>query len=69
MFPDGGYKVLDRNEYKYHKKIMRYSDEIDLIVKKELAALIDIKKNQEFPFNEEKINEYYKIYQDLIITE
>ena len=69
VFPDGGYKVLDRNEYKYHKKIMRYSDEIDLIVKKELAALIDIKKNQEFPFNEEKINEYYKIYQDLIITE
>ena len=27
VFPSGEYKILDRMEYKYHKKIMHYSDE------------------------------------------
>ena len=32
VFPDGGFRVLDRNEYKYHKKIMHYSDDLDLVL-------------------------------------
>ena len=62
VFPSGGYKVLDKNEYKYHKKIMRYSDEIDFIAKKELESLIEMKKNNEGPFNKDIINKYSEKY-------
>ncbi len=65
VFPDGGFRVLDKNEYKYHKKIMHYSDDIDFIVKKELEQLIEMKKNGENPFNQETIDKYNKIYEEV----
>ena len=65
VFPDGGYKVLDRNEYKFHKKIMHYPDEIDHIVNKELENLIEMKKNNEGPFNKSLIEEYYEKYKQI----
>lgn len=65
VFPDGGFRVLDRNEYKYHKKIMSYSDELDLVVKNGLEELIDIKKQNLYPFKEEVVNNYYNKYKNL----
>lgn len=65
VFPDGGFKVLDKNEYNYHKKIMHYSDEIDTIVNNELSNLIEMKKNNEGPFNKETVEKYYKKYKDI----
>jgi len=58
VFPDGGYKILDKNEYKYHKKIMNYSEDLDLIIKKELEKLINIKKQNIGPFDIRVVNEY-----------
>ena len=40
VFPDGGFKILDYNEYNYHKKLMRYPREIQMIIKSELSTLI-----------------------------
>ncbi len=65
VFPDGGFRVLDRNEYKYHKKIMEYKDDLDLVVKNGLEELIDIKKANSFPFDKEIIDKYHKIYESL----
>ena len=65
VFPDGGYKVLDRNEYKFHKKIMHYPEEIDHIVNKELENLIEMKKNNEGPFNTELIEQYHQKYKEI----
>ena len=65
VFPDGGYKILDHNEYKYHKKKMKYPEEIDIIINKELQKLIEMKKNNEGPFNKKQILEYKKIYEAL----
>ncbi len=65
VFPDGGFRVLDRNEYKYHKHIMRYSNDLDKIIKKELENLINIKKAEKEPFNQEIINYYYQKYINL----
>ncbi len=65
VFPDGTYKVLDKNEYKYHKKIMGYSEILEKIVKKSLNELIDLKKNNEVPFKKEIIEEYYYKYLEL----
>ena len=58
VFPDGGYKILYKNEYKYHKKIMNYSDNLDLVITKELEKLINIKKKNEGPFNINLLNKY-----------
>ncbi len=61
VFPDGGYKILDNNEYKYHKKIMKYPPEIDVIVKKELNKLIEMKKKCQGPFDK-KVIAYYNSF-------
>ena len=45
IFPNGSYKILDRNEYKYHKKIMGYSNELDRAVKNGLDDLINFYKH------------------------
>ena len=63
VFPDGGYKILDKNEYKYHKKIMNYSEDLDLIIKKELEKLIDIKKQNIGPFDIRIVNEYLEKFE------
>ena len=66
VFPDGAFKVLDRNEYNYHKKIMHYPEEIDMILKRELTSLIDMKKKNIGPFNKDLIHFYHEKYEQLI---
>ena len=61
-----GYKILDHNEYKYHKRKFKYSSDIDKIVNKELAKLIQMKKNKEGPFDKNNIIRYQKIYNNII---
>lgn len=65
VFPDGGFKILDRNEYNYHKKLMNYPDDLDTILKSELNNLIEMKKANLGPFNREKIHYYYEEYKKL----
>lgn len=62
VFPDGGFRVLDKNEYKYHKRIMNYSEDLDLVINKELDKLIEMKNNNEGPFDFDIINSYYNKY-------
>lgn len=59
VFPDGSFKILDRGEYQYHKRIMKYSKEIDKILKNELTILINKVRNKEMPFDENTTKEYY----------
>lgn len=65
VFPDGGFRVLDRNEYKYHKKIMHYSDDLDLVLRSELSNLIELKRKDKGPFDKKAIDKYYQIYKEL----
>lgn len=64
VFPDGGFRILDKNEYKYHRRIMHYPDIIDAIVKKELSSLIELKKNDLGPFTPGIVAKYYEKYQN-----
>ena len=66
VFPDGSFKVLDRGEYQYHKRIMNYSNDIDKILKDELTILINKVRNKEYPFNAYVINHYYVMFQDFL---
>lgn len=65
VFPDGGFKILDRNEYIYHKKIMHYSKELDLIIERSLQDLINLKKKNEGPFAPNVVINYYKKFKTL----
>ena len=65
VFPNGSFKILDRGEYQYHKKLMGYSSELDKILKSELTVLISLVRNKQFPFNNLYINKYYDIYKNL----
>lgn len=68
IFPNGSFKVLDRNEYKYHKKKMGYSDDLDKVIQYSLSELISSYKNSEVMFDKNKnikyVYEYQKIKKD-----
>lgn len=68
VFPTGAFKVLDRGEYKYHKKIMNYSKKLDYILRSELTKLIEIARNKDYPFNIDAIDKYYQTYMKLKST-
>lgn len=65
VFPDGGFRVLDRNEYNYHKKIMKYSDDLDKVVKNELSELIEQKRKMSGPFQKGIVDKYHNMYMNL----
>ncbi len=65
VFPDGGFKILDYNEYNYHRELMNYPKEIQMIIKSELSSLIEMKKKNEGPFTRGVIKKYFKIYSNL----
>ena len=65
VFPDGSFKVLDRGEYKYHKKLMNYPETIDKILKSELTKLIDIVRKKAIPFDDVALEEQLEEYKEL----
>lgn len=66
VFPDGAFKVLDRNEYRYHKKKMHYSSDLEKVIQYELTKLIDFKKNKIGPFDKKIIEHYQNIYKNIL---
>lgn len=62
IFPNGSYKILDRMEYKYHKKLMNYSDDLDRVVNFALDDLIKKYRGHFFGFDMEKNQKYLEQY-------
>lgn len=65
IFPSGEYKILDRLEYKYHRNIMHYSKELDVVIQNGLTELIELYKGKNPIFDAKQNLEYYKIYEQL----
>lgn len=65
VFPNGSFKVLDRMEYKFHKRQMHYSNRLDFILRYELGNLIELVRNKDFPFDKNTIERYYQKYLSL----
>ena len=65
VFPDGSFKVLDRGEYKYHKNLMNYSDDIDTVLKSELTNLIEMVRKKKLAFEPGIVEHYYDKYINL----
>ena len=62
VFPDGTYKILDEDEYNYHKKIMNYSDDLQKVIEYELNNLINMYLNHNEPFDDDTIKYYSELY-------
>ena len=62
VFPNGSFKILDRMEYKFHKKQMHYSNRLDFILRYELGNLIELVRKKDFLFDKATIENYYEKY-------
>lgn len=62
IFPTGQYKILDRLEYNYHKRIMDYSDELDKVICGSLDELIKEYQSGLEMFTDELNKKYYQVY-------
>lgn len=69
IFPNGDYKILDRMEYKYHKRIMHYSEQLDIAIKNGLDELIKLYKGNAIMFREEYNVKYNKLYNSLLLEQ
>ncbi len=65
VFPNGSYKILDRMEYKYHKKMMDYSSDLDRAINYALDDLIKKYRNHHFAFDSVRNKKYLEQYRKL----
>ncbi len=65
IFPTGEFKILDKLEYNYHKKLMNYSDDLDKVLKNALSGLIKDYQSNMIMFNEQVNKEYCRQYLQL----
>lgn len=69
IFPNGEYKILDKMEYKYHKKIMNYSDQLDIAIRNGLDELIKMYMKGSKIFSESLNFSYHNQYESIISEE
>ena len=65
LYPDGGYQILDENEYEEHALQMNYPDDIKKTVEYQMNHLIKMMERHEDPFNHKCIDYYYGKYLDM----
>ncbi|MFX3868567.1 hypothetical protein ACJBSZ_11340, partial [Streptococcus suis] len=51
VFADGEQRLLDVDEYERHRKAMKYSDDIDFILKENVKILVEWINNQRGTFS------------------
>lgn len=66
VFPNYQYKILDKFEYQVNSEKMNYPDDVKKIIKYEMADLKNRIKRRDFPFNVENVNDYYKLYKEML---
>ena len=59
LFTDGSLRILDEKEYLRHKEMYGYSKELDEVLKYSTKEIVKKMERKEFPFNDDKIREYY----------
>ena len=55
-------KTLDEFEYKKHKKMLNYSEDLDAVIKFNFNKVKKLIEERKFPFTHEVIDELYKKY-------
>lgn len=59
------YRILDKDEYKYHAKIMEYPEKLKVVIESSLEKVIDMVKRRVGPFNIEVVMKYYDEYKKI----
>ena len=62
MYPSKKIRLLDKKEYETHKLNMKYPKEIDDIIQDHLNILKEKMMTQSFPFQDDVMYQYYKMY-------
>ncbi|MCL1948678.1 MAG: DUF402 domain-containing protein [Turicibacter sp.] len=62
IFPDMSYKILDEDEYKKHVREMRYSSEVQDIIKSQLDVLLEMISKRKGPFSPGFAEHWYYVY-------
>ena len=52
--------MLDEFEYKKHKKLYNYSEDLDEVIKYNFNKVRKMIENKEFPFSHDVVDELYK---------
>ena len=65
IFPNGSFKILDKQEYKYHRKKMNYPDDLHIVINNALSELITDYQNHIECFDNERNLKYEEEYQKL----
>ena len=63
IFPNGSFKILDKEEYKKKKKKMHYSPNLDMVIKNSLSELITSYQNHAIMFDNQRNYVYGTFYQ------
>ncbi len=59
-------KVLDEYEYRKHRKLFAYSDQLHHIIKSKFKEIKTMIMNHDFPFDHESIHQFYQAYEKMI---
>lgn len=62
IYSSGEYKILDELEYKYHSKVMKYSMDLDFVIRGALQELINLYKSRFIVFSSQMNYAYYDEY-------
>lgn len=62
VFPEGKYLILDEDEFLQHQQQMNYPQSVINIVDEEKDRLVELVKQQCYPFNEKTIHDYFSRY-------
>lgn len=59
------WRILDREEYKYHSKLMEYPPKLKKVVENSLNNVIEMVKERKGPFNTEVVMKYFEEYKKI----
>jgi len=62
LFYNDDIRLLDEKEYIRHKSKYKYSDDLDFVLRKQTEHIIEKMKARSFPFEDEKIKEFYSSF-------
>ena len=62
LFQDNEIVLLDEKEYLHHKAAYHYSEDLDKVLDKQTRLVVTKMKERQFPFDDEKVANYYEEY-------
>jgi protein associated with RNAse G/E len=62
IYPNGGYDILDQDEFEEHASHMGYGEDVIDVVERSLDQLLNVIEEKKSPFNAEDIDRYFQLY-------